>query len=240
MSLVRKARGEYGSLITRRQFSLATALVVAGGWRAAAQAADPVPARKVPSAGEIWEGLMAGNKRFVAGKPRPRALASLRRELATGQYPLVTVLGCSDSRVSPSLVFDQTVGDLFEVRAAGNVADAVSLGSIEYAVDQLRTPVLLVLGHDKCGAVEAAVSGATMPSPGLEALVKHIKPAVESVRGQASGDALLARAVEANVHESAKDLVESSAILRRHVEGGRLTVVKALYRLASGEVVRLA
>ena len=227
-------------MITRREFSLASALVLAGGWRAAVHAADPAPARPVPSPGQIWEGLVAGNKRFVAGKPRLRALASLRRELARGQYPLVTVLGCSDSRVSPSLVFDQTVGDLFEVRAAGNVADPVALGSIEYAVDHLRTPLLLVLGHEKCGAVEAAASGEPMPSPGLEALVRHIKPAVESVHGQGSADTLLARAVEANVHQSAKDLLESSAILRRHADGGRLTVVKALYRLATGEVVRLA
>jgi len=227
-------------MITRREFSLATALVVAGGWRAAVQAADPVPARKVPSPEEIWAGLVAGNKRFVAGKPRPRALASLRRELATGQYPLVTVLGCSDSRVSPSLVFDQTVGDLFEVRAAGNVADAVALGSIEYAVDHLHTPVLLVLGHDKCGAVEAAASGEAMPSLGLDMLVRKIQPAVARVRGQASGDALIDLAVDANIQQSARDLLESSAILRRHADAGRLTVVKARYRLGSGEVVRLA
>ena len=227
-------------MITRRQFSLATALVLAGGWRAAVQAADPAPARKVPGAEEIWAGLVAGNKRFVAGKPRPRALASIRRELATAQYPLVTVLGCSDSRVSPSLVFDQTVGDLFEVRAAGNVADAVALGSIEYAVDNLRTPVLLVLGHDKCGAVAAAASGEAMPSLGLDVLVRKIEPAVARVRGQASGDALVDLAVDANVQQSARDLLESSAILRRHADAGRLTVIKARYRLASGEVVRLA
>src|SRR5207245_2538692 len=137
----------------------------------------------------------------------------LRRELARGQYPLVTVLGCSDSRVSPSLVFDQTVGDLFEVRAAGNVADAVALGSIEYAVQDLRTPMLLVLGHDQCGAVVAAVSGEAMPSQGLQALVKRIAPAVERVRGQATGEALVALAVEANVQQSARDLLSESAIL---------------------------
>ena len=161
-------------------------------------------------------------------------------ELARGQYPLVTVLGCSDSRVSPSLVFDQTVGDLFEVRAAGNVADAVALGSIEYAVQDLRTPMLLVLGHDQCGAVVAAVSGEAMPSQGLQALVKRIAPAVERVRGQATGEALVALAVEANVQQSARDLLSESAILRRHVEGRQLTVVTALYRLATGDVVRLA
>ena len=100
--------------------------------------------------------------------------------------------------------------------------------------------MLLVLGHEQCGAVAAAASGEAVPSPALEALVKRIAPAVERVRGQAAGDALVALAVEANVHQSARDLLSESAILRRHVEGGRLTVVKALYRLASGDIVRLA
>jgi len=120
------------------------------------------------------------------------------------------------------------------------VADAVALGSIEYAVDHLHTPVLLVLGHDKCGAVEAAASGEAMPSLGLDMLVRKIQPAVARVRGQASGDALIDLAVDANIQQSARDLLESSAILRRHADAGRLTVVKARYRLGSGEVVRLA
>jgi carbonic anhydrase len=227
-------------MITRRQFAITSALVVAGGWRAAVQAADPAPAVKAPSAEQIWAELVAGNRRFVAGQPRARTLAPLRRELARAQHPHVVVLGCSDSRVSPSLVFDQTVGDLFEIRTAGNVADPIALGSIEYAVEHLHTPLLLVLGHDKCGAVVAAVSGETMPSPGLAAIVARIAPAVARVRGQASGDALVAAAVEANVHQSARDLLEASAILRRHVEGGQLTVAKALYRLPTGEVDRLA
>jgi carbonic anhydrase len=227
-------------MTTRRQFTLTTAFVLAGGWRALAHAADPAPAHRMPSASEIWDGLVAGNKRFVAGKPRARQLGSLRRELANGQHPLVTVLGCADSRVSPSLVFDQTIGELFEVRVAGNVADPAALGSIEYAVEHLHTPVLLVLGHDKCGAVEAAASGAAMPTPALEALVKKIQPAVASVRGKATGDELINLAVDANVHHSARDLLESSTILRRHADAGQLTVVKARYRFASGEVVRLA
>ena len=227
-------------MITRREFALTTAFVLAGGLRAVAHAADPAPAQKMPSAAEIWDGLMAGNKRFIAGKPRPRSLVPIRQELARGQHPLVTVLGCSDSRVSPSLVFDQTIGELYEVRVAGHVADPAALGSLEYAVEHLHTPVLVVLGHDKCGAVEAAASGEVMPTPGLEALVKKIQPAVASVRGKATGDALIALAVDANVHQSARDLLELSPILRRHADGGTLTVMKAHYRLGSGEVVRLA
>ena len=226
-------------MITRREFSLATALVVAGGWRAAAHAAETALAGKLPSAAELWARLVAGNKRFVAGKPQTRALAPLRRELAKAQYPSVIVLGCADSRVSPSLVFDQTVGDLFEVRAAGNVADDVAIGSIEYAAAHFHSPVLLVLGHEKCGAVAAVTEAEKAPTRGIEAIVKKISPAVDRVRGKATGDALLALAVEANVHQSAQDLLEASPLLRKAVDGGQLTIIRALYRLASGEVVRL-
>jgi len=226
-------------MITRREFSLATALVLAGGWRATLQAAEPAPAGKRPSAEEVWAGLVAGNKRFVAGKPKARALGPLRRELAKGQYPSVIVLGCADSRVSPSLVFDQTVGDLFEVRAAGNVADSIAIGSLEYAAAHFHSPVLLVLGHEKCGAVAAVTEAEAAPTPGIEAIVKKISPAVARVKGKATGEALLALAVEANVHQSAQDLLEASPLLRKAVDGGQLTVIKGLYRLATGEVVRL-
>jgi len=227
-------------VITRREFSLATALVLAGGWHATLQAAEVAPAGKRPSAAEVWAVLVAGNKRFVAGKPKARALAPLRRELAKGQYPTAIVLGCADSRVSPSLIFDQTVGDLFEVRAAGNVADSIAVGSIEYAAAHFQPPVLLVLGHEKCGAVAAVTENETAPTPGIEAIVKKISPAVARVKDKGTGDALLAFAVEANVHQSAQDLLEASPLLRKAVDGGQLTVIKGLYRLATGEVVRLS
>lgn len=226
-------------MITRREFSIAGALLLTGGWRDVARAADPAPTVKHPSAAEVWAKLAAGNKRFMAGKPQARALGPLRQQLAKGQYPPVIVLGCADSRVSPSLVFDHTVGDLFEVRAAGNIADTIAIGSLEYAAEHFNSPLLLVLGHDKCGAVAAVTGNEQAPSPGIEAIVKKISPAVEKVKGKATGDALLAAAIEANVHQSAQDLLESSPILRRRVDGGRLTVAKAVYRLASGEVVRL-
>jgi carbonic anhydrase len=226
-------------VITRRQFTLTSALVLAGGWRVAVHAADPAPAVKHPSAAEVWAKLVAGNKRFTGGKPQARALGSLRQQLAKGQHPPAIVLGCADSRVSPSLVFDQTVGELFEVRTAGNIADDIALGSIEYAQAHFLSPVLLVLGHEKCGAVAATLEGGQAPSRGVEAIVKKISPAAEKVKGKAQGDALLALAVEANVHQSAQDLLEGSPGLRKAVDGGQLTVIKAVYKLASGEVVRL-
>jgi carbonic anhydrase len=209
-----------------------------GAHAAAAAAAHPLP-----PAEKIWANLMAGNKRFVAGKQRAYAVVSLRRELASGQKPHVIVLSCSDSRVAPELVFDQSLGDLFVVRTAGNIADPVGLGSIEYAVDHIHSPVLVVLGHQKCGAVTAACSGEKMPSRNLEAIVDKINPAVtqakSSLKGDAKSDDLIESAIKENVHQSAKDLLANSEIVRDAVKAGKLTVIEAEYELASGEVVRL-
>jgi len=192
-----------------------------------------------PSADELWGNLMAGNARFVAGKPQTYGLHSLRQKLGSGQSPHVIVLSCSDSRVSPELTFDQSLGDLFVIRAAGNVADPVGLGSIEYAVDHFHSPLLVVLGHQKCGAVIAACSGAKMPSRNLEAIMNKIGPAVAQARAYAKGDDLLESAIKENVHQSAKDVVADSEIIRDAVKAGKLTVIEAEYQLDTGEVVRL-
>ncbi len=192
-----------------------------------------------PSAGQVWADLMAGNKRFVAGKTRAYPVVSLRHKLAAGQQPHVIVLSCSDSRVAPELVFDQSLGDLFVVRTAGNVADPVGLGSIEYAVDHIHSPLLVVLGHQKCGAVTAACSAEKMPSPNLEAIVDKISPAVTQAKSYAKPDDLIESAIKENVHQSAKDLLANSAIVGDAVKAGKLTVIEAEYQLESGEVVRL-
>ena len=107
---------------------------------------------------QIWQQLLAGNQRFVQGRSQGRNLPELRRRLAQGQQPQAAVLCCSDSRVPPELIFDQSLGDLFVVRTAGDVADRAALGSLEYAAEVLRSPVLVVLGHEQCGAVAAAAS----------------------------------------------------------------------------------
>jgi carbonic anhydrase len=196
-------------------------------------------AQPVPSAQEIWASLMEGNKRFISGKPKSRDLVGLRNGLATVQHPNVVVLACSDSRVAPELLFDQSLGDLFVVRAAGNIADAIGLGSMEYAVEHLGSSVLLVLGHTKCGAVTAACSGEKMPTPNLQAMVDKIQPAVAKVGGTAKGDQLIEAAIKENVHQSAKDVLAGSAVLRHFVEEGKLTIFEAEYQLDTGEVVRL-
>jgi len=189
---------------------------------------------------EIWADLLEGNRRFMAGKPKTRALVAAREELAKGQHPQVIVLGCADSRVSPELVFDKNLGELFVVRTAGNIADPIALGSLEYAAEHLHSKVLVVLGHEKCGAVAAAASGEKMPTANLDAIVKRIFPVIEKYTICAQGDQLLGLAVEANVQQSARDVVSESPILQKEVAEQKLTVIRAVYKLKTGEVVRLS
>ncbi|MBK6942303.1 MAG: hypothetical protein IPH13_19170 [Planctomycetes bacterium] len=214
----------------------------------ASVAADPATAIASAPAGDaqtvdvdaIWSELLAGNQRFVAGTPATRELVASRTELAKGQHPTTIVLACADSRVAPELVFDQSLGDLFVVRTAGNIADEVALGSIEYAIEHLGARVLVVLGHEHCGAVKAAASGATMPTPNLQAIVDRIAPALDDVRPFAVADQLAELGVAANVHRSAGDLIVNSPIVHEAIEHGSITLIRAVYRLESGEVVRLA
>jgi carbonic anhydrase len=182
---------------------------------------------------------MAGNQRFVEGKANPRDLIRRRGSLAKSQHPKVIVLACSDSRVSPELLFDQNLGDLFVVRSAGNIADAIGVGSIEYAVEHLGSGVLVVLGHTQCGAVKAACSSEKMPTANLQAIVDTIAPAVSQAGKTAKGDALLEAAIRNNVHQSAKDVLAASELLRHFVSDGKLTVLEAEYQLDTGKVVRL-
>lgn len=192
------------------------------------------------SAQEIWAQLMAGNQRFVSGKAKNWDLVKLRDSLATSQHPKAIVLACSDSRVAPELIFDQNLGDLFVVRSAGNIADAIGVGSIEYAAEHLGSTVLVVIGHTKCGAVTAACSGEKMPTAGLQAIVDKIDPAVQKAKGAANGDALVEAAIKENVHQSAKDLIASSSVLSHFVDEGKLTVFEAEYQLDTGKVIQLS
>lgn len=206
---------------------------------AAAQSAR-LPEAVAGTAGEkIWGDLMEGNQRFVSGQTKSREVVQLRHTLAKGQHPRVIVLACADSRVAPELVFDQNLGDLFVIRAAGNIADAIELGSIEYAVEHLGSTLLVVLGHEKCGAVTAACSGEKMPTANLQAMVDKIDPAVAQARTYATAAGLLDAAILENVHRSARDVLANSDLLRHAREEGRLAVIEAVYKLDAGEVVRL-
>jgi carbonic anhydrase len=235
--------GRLGGVIGASALSMAIALCGGVGvyrFAANAQAAPaPATAQSAATVGAHWERLMAGNRRFVAGTPQKRELVKRREELARGQHAQVIVLACADSRLSPELIFDQNLGDLFVIRTAGNIADRIALGSIEYAVEHLHARVLVVLGHEKCGAVAAAASGQPMPTQNLAAIVNQITPALSKIKAPAGSDQRAAQGIPANVHQSARDVLEHSPFLKREVAHGKLTIIKAVYRLKSGEVVRL-
>jgi carbonic anhydrase len=186
------------------------------------------------SASEIWAALVAGNQRFVTGHMQAHDLPALRKVLAKGQEPKVAILSCSDSRVSPETVFDQPPGGLFVVRTAGNSADPLALGSLEYAVANLGSTLIVVMGHQKCGAVEAACSGKKMPSANLETVVKFAAPSC-AVASAGNVDP----AIRDHVHRTAEALLEQSTILKQAAEKGTLAIVEAYYQLGSGVVTRL-
>jgi carbonic anhydrase len=184
----------------------------------------------------IAKALLAGNERFVTGRSSHPDLEQQRTVSAQGQHPGVMVLGCADSRVSPELVFDRGIGELFVVRSAGNIAEPVAVGSLEYAVEHLHAKVLVVMGHEKCGAVKAALSEAKMPTPNLEALVGYVAPGVKGLKAWAEGDDLVHMAVEANVRRQADELLKRSPLLRQAVAKGEIVILKAVYDLDTGRV----
>jgi carbonic anhydrase len=180
------------------------------------------------------ERLLAGNRRFVSSKANhPHQSLKRVQSLAQAQHPYATILSCADSRVSGEIVFDEGLGDLFDIRIAGNIATPEVIGSIEYAVAHLHTPLLMVLGHERCGAVTAAVDGGELEGQ-IPTLVAAIAPAVERVRGQA-GD-LLENAVVANIQYQIERLLELSSVLKAAVEAGELKIVGGRYDLDQGKV----
>jgi carbonic anhydrase len=183
---------------------------------------------------QALQRLMEGNARYLAGKAvHPRQDASRRSEVANSQKPFAIVLACADSRVSPEVIFDQGLGDIFVLRVAGNVADETVQASIEYAVEHLGTNLIVVLGHERCGAVKAALAGGELPGH-LPALIERIKPAVESSRAQA-GDALN-NAVSANARLAANQLRASRPLLQPRVAQGSLAVIPAHLDLDTGAI----
>jgi carbonic anhydrase len=183
--------------------------------------------------------LIDGNRRFVRNQPlHPHESAQRRVELGlTGQHPFAIVLSCSDSRVPPENVFDAGLGDLFVVRVAGHVVDDAVIGSIEYASQHLGAKLLVVLGHEKCGAVQAAI--ANQRDAHLRYLVDAIRPAVEKVRTRTpptDDRGLMDRVVWANVIEATTTLESSEPVLRRMVASRDLKIVGAVYHIATGRI----
>lgn len=228
----------------RRRFVAAlagapAALAVSGWFAPAARATDYAATPGVP-ADQGLQMLMDGNKRFVAGNLTSLSnLAQERTDTASGQSPFAVIVSCSDSRVPPELIFDQTVGQLFVVRTAGQVLDEAARGSISYGVDVLKASLILVLGHSNCGAVEAAIAaiqGQQIPGYAYR-FAEAIGPAVQSVLDQ-PGD-LLDNAIHANVTMGVEQLSSAEPTLAVAVNSGQLTVAGGFYDLASGEVTFL-
>jgi carbonic anhydrase len=203
------------------------------------RAADPThPDQPSVAPAEAISKLKEGNGRYTSGNlQHPGQTAERRTELAKTQHPFAAIVSCSDSRVPPEIVFDQGLGDLFVVRVAGNVINDEGLGSIEYTVDHLGTRLILVLGHQSCGAVKAAreTIAAKGKAPGhIESLVTAIKPAVEAT---AKDD--LETTVKANVKNVVRALRSSTPILKAEVDSGKIQVVGGYYSLDTGAVTFL-
>lgn len=173
--------------------------------------------------------LKAGNMRFVKGERKATDHSAERSALATGQYPYAIVLACSDSRVAPEILFDESLGQLFVIRVAGNVTNPVVLGSIEYAAEHLGAKLLVVLGHESCGAVVAALDGGHLP-PNIEAITRKIEPAAKLAKKENSS------AIDMNVYEQMKNVLTESEILREMVQKKSLAIAGGVYKLNSGEV----
>jgi carbonic anhydrase len=199
----------------------------------------PHPTQDRPTADEALARLVAGNERFVRGEVQYEAARKeTLAELARGQWPYATIIGCSDSRVPPELVFDAGMGELFVIRVAGNVIGPAVMGSIQYAAVHLKTPLFVVLGHEGCGAVQAALAalreGARQPSR-IALLLDWMMPGLSGVDEAAPEEVQMAEAVEANVRWSMHQLLETPEGRARMAEGV-LRLVGAVYELRTGRV----
>jgi carbonic anhydrase len=191
---------------------------------------------------EALTQLLAGNGRFVAGAPvHPNQDAGRRAALAPGQRPFAVLFGCSDSRLAAEIIFDQGLGDLFVIRTAGHVIGPEVLGSIEYAVEFLDVPLVVVLGHDSCGAIGASLEtlrSGTAPGGFVRDVVERVIPGVLAARDEPGADNM--NAVDAHVRYTTDLLVERSAVIAERLAEGRCAVVGLGYRLAEGSVRRVA
>lgn len=187
---------------------------------------------------QAYSKLIEGNQRCVSGNLAQKDLSDAKRkELAKGQKPFAIVVGCSDSRVAPELIFDQGLGDIFVVRVAGNVVDPIALGSIEYAAEHLNSPLIIVLGHEKCGAVAATLEAKGEPEGNIGAIVKKIMPAANKAKKKGgSKDEILETAIKENVKNTAKDIMDKSHIVKHLVHEGKLKIVAGEYSLQTGKV----
>lgn len=216
---------------------LAVGLIAAGVGVVAGRMLAPQP-KPIPT--EPLGKLQYGNELFAKGKLlSPPVDEMTRYKLETeGQKPFAIIVSCADSRVPPELIFNQGLGDLFVVRVAGNIVNEENLASIEYAVEHLKAPLIVVLGHTHCGAVKAAVSGKHLEGH-LPQLVAHIKPVVNqlhSTHPHLKGDALIERVIQENVRHTLQIIYQRSEILRKYYDQGKLEFAGGVYHLREGKV----
>jgi len=187
----------------------------------------------------LWNSLMEGNRAYVGGRLTYDSLAQSREKSAKSQNPPVTVLSCADSRVPPELIFNRSIDQLFVIRVAGNIAGPFDIASIEYAIANGWTKLIVVMGHGECGAVKAALETSDPPSPSLVALVQRIRESFTGIDRKAKDPAVVRRAIDANAQASANYLVANSKIIRDAVKSGKVGVVVAYYNLSTGQVERV-
>ena len=188
----------------------------------------------VPSADAVIAELKAGNAHFLAKKfEHPHQTSARQKELASGQHPHCAILTCADSRVPPEILFDQGLGDMFDVRVAGNIAGDAETASIEYAAEHLHVPLVVVMGHTQCGAVTAALEGGELPGK-LPSLIAALRPAVDQSAHE-PGDRV-ANAVRDNVVHVVNQLRAARPVLSELTAAGKLRIVGAVYALETGKV----
>lgn len=225
-----------GPNLSRRGVIGALALApLAASFPRASLAAAPGAAQITGAA--ALQRLKSGNARYVAGKPLRLDHSARREKVAPAQLPFAIVLGCSDSRVPPEILFDQSLGDIFTIRVAGNIADDLAIGSMEYAVAHFGTPLIVVLGHERCGAVAAtveAIEKGENPPPHIASLVDAIRPAVTASQGM-KGDPV-ENAIATHIAQTVAALKAAGPVLAPAVASGKLEIVGAEYHLATGRV----
>ena len=198
-----------------------------------------LPARPSTPA-EALAALKAGNQRYVSGSTVALDYGRLGDQIAETQRPFAAIIGCADSRVSPSLIFDLGLGNIFVSRVAGNSVDVATLGSTEYAVAVLEVPLVMVLGHSNCGAVTAAIDvangKASFPADEFGVIAPMLEPVIDPVKALPANERTLDRSIAANARAQATRLASAGPILKRAVGSGRLEVVAAVYDIRSGRV----
>jgi carbonic anhydrase len=191
------------------------------------------------SPAQAWMALKQGNERFVAGRPEhPSQSIEHRNSLAAEQRPTAVVFGCADSRVAAEIIFDQGLGDMFVVRTAGHVIDSAVLGSIEYAVSVLDVPLIVVLGHDNCGAVKAtlaALDEGQVPGGFVRDVVERVTPSI--MLGRRDGLTRVDEFEARHVTETGSQLLSRSTAISERIRKGALAIVGVTYRLADGQIV---